>query len=83
VVRFLRKPALPCCKTHQFVTRVDPTFAHGTADMLFDRMHTYGECCSDLHVVCPMAEQDDDITLAIAQQKFVVCCGPLRNVFRA
>lgn len=83
MVRFLRKPALPRSKTYQFVTRMDATFAHGTADMLFDRVHTNGQCCRYLHVVCPMAEQNDDIAFAIAEQMFVVCYGPLRDMFCA
>ena len=81
MVRFLRKPALPCSETYQFVTRMNPTLAHGTADVLFDRVHANRECRCNLHVVCTVAEQHDDIALAIAQQMFVVCCGPLRDMF--
>jgi hypothetical protein len=49
-----------------------PTFAHGTADVLFDGMDADGQCCRYLHVVCAMAKQDDDITFAIAEHLFVV-----------
>lgn len=51
---------------------MNPTFAHGTADMLFDGMHADCQSCRYLHIVCAMAEQDDDITLAVAEHLFVV-----------